>query len=87
MTARLLVAGVMWAAAARDTARRHWRRLLLGATIGWALASLAGAVLVVVLEPYEPAVASTAAALVFVYAGILAGAVSAYAVRRDDGQA
>ena len=83
---RVAVVALVWLELVRDALRRHWRRLLVGAVVGWALASVLGAVVLFLLEPYTELAASQVSAVVFVFAGIAIGAVAAYAARRDDGQ-
>jgi hypothetical protein len=87
MVTGLLIAGVVWIASARAHARRHWRRLLLGAFVGWALASVVGACALVAIELETGHEVPAAGPIAFVYAGIAAGAVTAYKARRADGQA
>jgi len=87
VTTRALVVGLVWAELVREACRRYWRRLLVGAFVGWALASVAGAIGVVLLEPHTSLASSQVAAVCFVWVGVLAGAVTAYARRRDDVEA
>lgn len=67
----------------RDGLRRHWRRLLVGAFVGWALASIVGAAGVVVLELRFGVVVDEAPTVAFVWSGVLAGAAVAYSIRRE----
>ncbi len=85
MTARLVVAGVVVLERARSTLREHWRRLLVGAFVGWALASVLGAAAIVGVELELGRGVSDTVAIVLVYGGIAAGMLVAYALRAERG--
>lgn len=78
---RALVVGLVWAQVARGTIARYWRRLLVGAVVGWALASAIGALVLALVDPYLGPDAEFVSAFVFVYGGIIAGALVAYSWR------
>lgn len=69
--------------------RRHWRRILAGATVGWFLTSILGAIGLVALErsgwlSYE---LSNLLGAALVWAGVALGGLVAYALRRSTGGA
>jgi hypothetical protein len=63
--------------------RRHWKRVLLGAFVGWILASVVGAVALVALEILGLVSRETSDALgiVVVLGGVGLGALIAYALK------
>jgi len=85
--ARVLVSLVVLAGSLRDVVRAHWRRLLVGAFVGWATATVLGAVLLALATPVLAGRSSDAVAVGLVYGGILLGVVTAYALRDDGRQA
>lgn len=66
-----------------EAVARSWRRILFGAFVGWAVASVAGAVLLVVLERLDVITWATSdmLAVVIVLTGTGIGAMVAYARR------
>ena len=64
--------------------RQYWKRILLGAVVGWLLASVGGAIALASLEVHDVISRSTSDDLgvivVFFCTGI--GALNAYALRR-----
>lgn len=79
-----LVTAQVWAESLRRAFREHWRRLLVGAFVGWAVASLVGALLLAVFSTWLTLALSNMLGAVFVWAGIGVGALTAYALRGRD---
>ena len=68
----------------RDAVGQHWKRILLGAVVGWVFASVGGAIALASLEVHEVISRSTSNDLgvivVLFCTGV--GALNAYALRR-----
>lgn len=63
--------------------RQYWKRILVGAFVGWAFAVVGGAVALVSLEVYDVITRSTSddLGIVLVLYGVGLGALNAYALR------
>lgn len=81
MASRALVSALVMLDVVRETLRRHWRRMLVGAFVGWALATVIGALALALLDPYIAGRTSDVWAFVFVYGGVIAGAAVGYSWR------
>ncbi len=79
--------GYVWArvelVACAEAARRHWRRILVGAFVGWLLAVIGGAFALALLEFHGLVSATTSDELgiVVVLYGVGIGALNAYTFR------
>lgn len=85
MVTRALVSTLVVLDVIREELRRNWRRLLVGAFVGWGLATVIGAFVLALLDPYITPTSSDIAAVVTVCAGVIAGAVVAYSWREARG--
>jgi NADH:ubiquinone oxidoreductase subunit 5 (subunit L)/multisubunit Na+/H+ antiporter MnhA subunit len=67
----------------RTAVRQHWRRILLGAAVGWIFAVVGGAFALAQLEFHDVITRSTSDELgiVIVLYGVGLGALNAYALR------
>ena len=67
----------------RDGVRQHWKRVLVGAFIGWLCAVVGGAVALAALDVHQVISRTTSDDLgvVFVFCGIGLGALNAYTFR------
>jgi hypothetical protein len=67
----------------RDAARQHWKRILVGAFIGWLCAVVGGAVALAALELHHVITRTTSDDLgvVLVLYGVGLGALNAYTFR------
>lgn len=71
------------AARFRGAVRQHWKRILVGAFVGWLFAVVGGAIALASLEIHEVITRSTSddLGIILVLYGVGVGALNAYALR------
>ena len=67
----------------RDGVRAHWKRILVGASLGWLLSVVGGAIALAALEIHDVISSATSDGLgiIIVLYGVGIGALNAYAFR------
>ena len=67
----------------RDGARAHWKRILVGASLGWLLSVVVGAIALAALERHDVISSATSDGLgiIIVLYGVGIGALNAYTFR------